>query len=49
MIPYVLNEKYFHPTLVMNDERRKQIVVETRKKIIKRKEEYAKTHKEMLQ
>ena len=49
MVPYVVDEKYYHDNLPSNVKERRAIVDEARAKIIKRKQEYVETNKEVLQ
>ena len=49
LVPYVITEGYFHPTLSNNLEYRTELIEQTRLKLIQTKQEYAQTHRQMLQ
>ena len=49
LVPYVISENYMHTTLENNLEYRIELVEQMQLNVIKSKQEYAETHKEMLQ
>ena len=49
LVPYVISEKYVHITLESDLEYRAELVAQMKWNVIKHKQEYAETHREMLQ
>ena len=49
LVPYVISENYMHTTLESDLEYRAELIAQMKLNVIKRKQEYAQTHSEMLQ